>query len=659
MRLFDEYRVFRVALFVIGVVFFFFVDSLIPVSGHPFILALLFLAVCFLCMAAIFCRFSFLDKLHFRKMRSVKIDQPNGSDGSYVQDYQAAMAEKDSLMSAMLKVSSDGFFEYDVPSGKVHWTSRVAELLGCSLADLGDDFSFIKRFTYENDWEELKKRFYESMANCTAFTYEMRTMQGLSSVLVTANPVTNQNGRPVKLVGKVSAKEVKNPARASLDSLTGLKNRWFFSEKLSEEISTVRSRSSYLFALVLLDIDHFSNVNELYSQAFGDSVLKIIAERISSLIKPGDCASRVSVDRFGILLHDVHGGNSNEELTAFLQKMHERVRSMITIDGKEIMLGVSMAVMLSTDIAQDASSEDMMSSVTALMRNLKSSDSRGGIQFFTSGIREKAMYLYKLEYELRKAIHAKNFMLVYQPVVDISRENMVASFEALVRWNNTERGMIPPSEFIPLAEQSGLIMPLGELILRKACEQIKAWVDLGYKDICVAVNFSAKQFVQGNLVENLRKLLETVGIQPRNLKMEITEYTTMSDPEKAIEVMRNLNEMGIEISIDDFGTGFSSLSYLKRFPIQTLKIDKSFVDTVTEKEEDAAFVRMIVGVAKALNLSVIAEGVETADQLEFLRSEGCKLIQGYFFSKPLPPEQALAFMLEHNFAGEALKEKKD
>jgi EAL domain-containing protein (putative c-di-GMP-specific phosphodiesterase class I) len=257
------------------------------------------------------------------------------------------------------------------------------------------------------------------------------------------------------------------------------------------------------------------------------------------------------------------------------------------------------------------------------------------------------MKLYKLEYEIRRAIQAKEFVLMYQPIVDIGAGNNIVGFEALVRWNNTEQGIISPAEFIPIAEETGLIVPMGALILRMACEQTKKWVDLGYDNIKVAVNFSAKQFALDNMVDDVRKVLAETHLNPKNLKLEITEYTAMCEVEKTIDIMRALSGMGLQISIDDFGTGYSSLSYRKRYPIHTLKMDKSFIDHVADDEEDASFARMVISIAKSLNLDLIAEGVETADQLEFLRREGCRQIQGYFFSKPLTPEDALGYLKAH------------
>jgi len=303
----------------------------------------------------------------------------------------------------------------------------------------------------------------------------------------------------------------------------------------------------------------------------------------------------------------------------------------------------AMAVIFNKDF-KDV--ESLLASADAMLRQAKRVGN-GGIQFFASGMREKAMELYKLEMEIRKAIQSQEFMLVYQPITDINKNNEVPGFEALVRWNNTERGIVAPADFIPMAEETGLIVPMGEQILRMACYQVKEWVDLGYKNVTVAVNFSARQFSLDNMVGEVQKILLETHLHPRNLKLEITEYTAMAEVEKTIDVMNALADMGLQISIDDFGTGYSSLVYLKRYPIHTLKIDRSFIKDIPENAEDVAIIKMVIAMAKSLNLELIAEGVETLDQVEFLRKEGCHLIQGYYFSKPLAGDKALEYLKNH------------
>lgn len=643
MKLFDEHCLLRILLIVVGSLFSVFMDELIAFEEHPYWIIPYCASISFLFFTALFYRFPPSISLN-RMRKDLEVPMPSmGGDGfSKVDDLRRSLEEKETLLKMFFTSSSDGFWILDLPTGKVQWSARVAELFGISLDKLGSSFDALKTLVFESDWAKFTKMLKIALESKQKFSLEIRPVLGKNIIVVTGTPQMNEEGRPIRMFGsfvpKADILSFKNPF--FLDELTGLKNRRYFLEHLKEKVNYAQLHQDYSFALILIDIDHFGRINDVYSPQFGDCVLKLIAERIVSSCQQQDCVARISGDIFAILLHDVNGKDKGK-MVEFAQNLHSKIRQPLQLEGKELLIGASMSVILNNDL--DAS-DDLMSHATTLLRNLKSGDCRGNIQFFSGGLREKAMQVYQLEYELRKAIQAKVFTLVYQPVIDVSKDNKVVSFEALVRWNNSERGMIPPSEFIPIAEETGLIVPLGELILRGACRQAKEWVDLGYADLKIAVNFSAKQFSQGDLVHTLQSILQETGLNPKNLKMEITEYTVMNDTKKTVEMMRQLTAMGVEISIDDFGTGFSSLSYLKNFPVHTLKIDKSFVDSLLEKEEDAVFIRTIIGIAKSLNLELIAEGVETKEQLEFLRNEGCFMIQGYYFSKPLPPTEVLDFL---------------
>ena len=406
-------------------------------------------------------------------------------------------------------------------------------------------------------------------------------------------------------------------------------------------------RPDYLFAVALLDINRFGAINTSYSINVGDRVLRVVADRIKSQCRANDTIARIGPDVFAIVLHDIQSGDDDSDVKAIVRRIHNAVKLPIQLEGRELYIGVSMAVALNREVD---CVEDIMANVTSSLREMKKGAQQGGIQFFSGGIREKAMKLYKLEFDIRKAIQAQEFVLFYQPIVDIANGNRVVALEALVRWNQSENGFISPAEFIPIAEETGLIIPMGAQILKMACLQAKKWVDAGYTDLQVAVNFSAKQFALDNLVDDLKQVLLETHLNPKNLKLEITEYTAVCEADKTIAVMRALSGMGIQISIDDFGTGYSSLSHLKRFPIHTLKMDKSFVDHVVDDEEDASFARMVIGLAKSLNLDLIAEGVETEAQLDFLRSEGCRLIQGFYFSKPLSVNDTHEYLAKHYHA---------
>ena len=544
------------------------------------------------------------------------------------------------VLMILCKVVSDIF-----PDGRIIIENPVSKGIYCRLV--------IGRAITEDDIATIRTEMQKVLAEDRPFSLTMRLVAGTDTqqeITVSGRPQFNEEGRPIRVIGSIGTKlnsaaiERQNYYYAYQDALTGVYNRKFFLEKLKVDIDNAAKRPDYTFAVALLDIDSFGAINDSFSTNFGDNVLRIVSERIKSSCRDNDCVARIGPDVFAVILHNIQGTDPNDDLMPIVRRLHNNVKTPIQLEGRELYISVSMAVVVNRDVD---CVEDIMANASAILRDLKKNGDHGGIQFFTGGIREKAMKLYKLEYEIRRAIQAKEFVLMYQPIVDIGAGNTVVGFEALVRWNNSEQGVISPAEFIPIAEETGLIVPMGAQILRMACEQTKKWVDQGYENIKVAVNFSAKQFALDNMVDDVRKILSETHLNPKNLKLEITEYTAMCEVEKTIDIMRSLSSMGLQISIDDFGTGYSSLSYLKRYPIHTLKMDKSFIDHVANDEEDASFARMVISIAKSLNLDLIAEGVETEEQLEFLRREGCRQIQGFFFSKPLTPEDALGYLKDH------------
>lgn len=652
MRLFDEHVILRFALLFACFLFAAFIPEIVGFTDNYLNFIPYFAAIVFLAYVSIFYKFPSVGNL--KKMRNdVQIPDKISTD-HLARDYQKDLLEKDELFQLMVDVSSDGFWTFDVPTGKVYWSNRVAKLLDLSLVEMGDSFAAIKSQVMESDWNIFRKEFARSLNEKVSFTLVLRLIKKVDGenvqISISGRPQCNEEGRPIRVIGSVSsvvdraALEKQNYFYVYQDALTGVYNRKFFLEKLKVDVDMAAERPDYTFAVALMDIDSFGAINDSYSINFGDNVLRIISDRIKTSCREEDCVARIGPDVFAVILHNIQGINADNDLLSIVRRLHNKVKSPIEVDGRELYMSVSMAVVVNRDVD---CVEDIMANANAVLRDLKKSGNHGGVQFFAGGIREKAMKLYKLEYDIRRAIQAQEFLLMYQPIVDIDAGNSVVGFEALVRWNNTEQGIVPPAEFIPIAEETGLIVPMGGLILRMACEQAKKWVDMGYKNIRVAVNFSAKQFALDNMVDEVKRVLTETQLNPKNLKLEITEYTAMCEVEKTVEIMRALSSMGLQISIDDFGTGYSSLSYLKHYPVHTLKMDKSFVDHVAEDEEDAAFARMVIGIAKSLHLDIIAEGVENREQLEFLRNEGCHQIQGFYFSKPLTPEDALAYLQEH------------
>lgn len=651
MRLFDGHAILRLALLFTCVVFAGLILEIISFSGSVFFVVNYILAIGILLYLALFHKFPV--SANIRKLRN-DVDIPEVTSVEPSRDFQKDLIEKDEMLQMMVDASSDGFWTFDVPTGKVYWSNRVAKLLGIDPDQVDDTFETLKRCVIESDWEVFRKEMTKSLNENRPFNLSLRLVSASDSpkeLTVSGRPQFNEEGRPIRLIGflgermSTAAMERQKYYYAYQDALTGVYNRKFFLEKLKVDIDNAAKRPDYMFAVALLDIDSFGAINDSFSTNFGDNVLRVVADRIKGSCRDNDCVARIGPDVFAVVLHNIQGADPDDDLMPIVRRLHNKVKAPVNLEGRELYISVSMAVVVNRDVD---CVEDIMANASAILRDLKKNGDHGGIQFFTGGIREKAMKLYKLEYEIRRAIQAKEFILMYQPIVDINAGNSVVGFEALVRWNNTEQGIVSPAEFIPIAEETGLIVPMGALILRMACEQTRKWVEQGYENIKVAVNFSAKQFALDNMVEDVRRVLTETHLNPKNLKLEITEYTAMCEVEKTIDIMRSLSSMGLQISIDDFGTGYSSLSYLKRYPIHTLKMDKSFIDHVADDEEDASFARMVISIAKSLNLDLIAEGVETAEQLEFLRREGCRQIQGYYFSKPLSPDAAFEYLKAHD-----------
>ena len=651
MRLFDEKVFLRFLLVLASIFFAVFIPEILSNKEHlfwaiPYILADLFLVV-----VAVLYRFPIIGNR--KRMRDDVEMTPPATTAVPIRDFKKDLMERDELFQMMVDISSNGFWTFDVVTGKVYWSQRAIKLLGADANGATDSFELLKSRIVESDWLKFKDSIAESLATGEKFSAVVTLLDKSAKIdrlVVSGHVQLNSDGRPIRIIGSLNDssdkrdREKQNYYYAYQDALTGVYNRKFFLEKLKVDVDMALKRPDYLFAVALLDINRFGAINTSYSINVGDRVLRVVADRIKSQCRSNDTIARIGPDVFAIILHDIQTAGDDSDVKSIVRRIHNAVKLPIQLEGRELYIGVSMAVALNREVD---CVEDIMANVTSSLREMKKGAMHGGIQFSSGGIREKAMKLYKLEFDIRKAIQAQEFVLFYQPVVDIADGNRVVAFEALVRWNQSENGFISPAEFIPIAEETGLIIPMGAQILKLACIQTKKWVDQGFTDLQVAVNFSAKQFALDNMVEDIKQVLLETHLNPKNLKLEITEYAAVSEAEKTISIMKALSSMGIQISIDDFGTGYSSLSHLKRFPVHTLKMDKSFVDHVVDDEEDASVARMVIGLAKTLNLDLIAEGVETESQLEFLRAEGCRLIQGFYFSKPLSAEDARDYLAAH------------
>ena len=416
---------------------------------------------------------------------------------------------------------------------------------------------------------------------------------------------------------------------AEHDALTGLPNRTLLNRKVVVLLEKA-SQAGKSLAVAFVDLDNFKLVNDSLGHAAGDELLKVVAQRISAQIKSSGIVSRIGGDEFIIVLEE-NQDPFHERLKAILEGISEP----LTIDGVEIRVSCSIGVACSRKHG-DTASELFANADMALYRVKESG--RNGIQLFTPAMGEEARSKLSRIEELRRAVERNEFVLHYQPQKNIS-SGQVIGVEALVRWQHPVEGLLLPGTFIPLAEETGLVVLIGDMVLREACRQARAWQDQGLPPLRIAVNVSARQFLENSLIDQVASALQAADLDPQWLELELTESLIMRDVEGAIERMHALKELGVSIAIDDFGTGYSSLSTLRRFPLSRLKIDRSFIADIPEKAGDMAITSAIVSLGRTLELEVVAEGVETEEQAQFLEGAGCEMFQGFLFAKPLPASE--------------------
>jgi len=558
----------------------------------------------------------------------------------------------DAIPDLMFRISGEGIFLEYKGKSDINLIVPPKEFLGKRLDEVmpqdvaGKAMHYVRRVLQTGDIQLFE---YQLMMNNTAYHYEARLVAcGADEVLAIVRDITDRKKTESEII-----------RLAYYDSLTGLPNRVFFRDRLGQ--ATARSnRYKRKLSVMFLDIDYFKRINDTLGHNIGDLLLQSVAERLMNFLRKTDSISRqesearqptvarMGGDEFTVLITDF---SNTHDLSQIAQRICNVLSQPFIIGSHEIFITVSIGMTVCPIDSDDV--DTLLKNADTAMYHAKDKG-RNNYQFYTESMNAAAIERFIMTNQLRKALNSNEFQLYYQPQLD-AYSGIIIGVEALVRWVHPEMGLLLPESFIPIAEETSLIVPIGEWILQTACAQNKIWQSLNLSPTRVTVNISSIQFMQKNFVETVKRILIETGLDPRYLELELTESLIMEHAEATITNLAELKALGLQLSIDDFGTGYSSLSYLKRFPINTLKIDKSFVKDVDKDPDSAAIVKAIIAMAHNLNLAVIAEGVETEQQLAFLREYGCDQIQGYLFCQPLPPDALIQFLQEGRYVNTVAK----
>jgi len=511
-------------------------------------------------------------------------------------------------------------------------------------AECGDDEVGLLVSAYNQMLEQIqdRDRALEETRGRLDETIQSRTAELVTAVEELREEITQR---------KVAEEQIRY--MAYYDSLTGLPNRQYLCERLEETLREARKNDS-LLALLFIDLDHFKEINDSFGHSTGDMLLGSIARRLAECVRSSDdvttlsteepdttashTVSRQGGDEFTILLTEIA---NSFDASRIATRILEALKEPFSLDGRDVVVSASIGIAIFPHDGDD--SDTLLKHADTAMYHAKKSG-RNDYQYFSNSMMEEALHKLTLEGDLRLAIERKEFELYYQPKID-SRTDRACGLEVLIRWRHPERGMVSPVEFIPIAEETGLIVPIGEWVLRVACSQTRTWHNSGVHNLPISVNVSSRQFRKNALMETVTEILAESGLSPRQLELEVTETTMLQDEDEAITALLRLKDLGIQVALDDFGTGYSSLSYVRRLPLDTIKIDRSFVKDLGQDSESASIVTAIIAMAHSLGLRVVAEGVETEEQAEFLRNLGCEELQGFLYSEPVPAS-AIPALLE-------------
>jgi diguanylate cyclase (GGDEF)-like protein/PAS domain S-box-containing protein len=574
------------------------------------------------------------------------------------------LASNEFRLANAQRIAGIGDWEHDLVSGALTKSEEVYRIFGRAPGDLPVTSAIPLEMVHPEDKQLVEEFVNAAQHRGEDFNVDFRIVLPDGStryIHAQGEVLQNVSGKVVKLAGTIQDISARKLAEKQIeylalhDGLTGLPNPRFFRDRVNNALAEAARMDTKLAAL-FLDLDRFKNVNDSLGHGIGDLLLKEVAERVTHCLRKADAVSRepevpqnvlarLGGDEFTVLLTTLRHA---EDAARVAQRILDALASPFRIEGHEIFTSASIGIAVFPDDGDDV--ETLLKNADTAMYSAKE-EGRKNYKFFREEMNKAARAKLSLESDLHNALRQNEFILHYQPQIDVASREIVG-VEALIRWQHPKRGLVPPLEFIPLAEERGLIIPIGEWVLRSACAQASAWHRAGLGKITVAVNMASPSFRQMDLMTVVADALEKSGLEPGYLELEVTESIMMHDMEAVLTMLKKLKGIGIHLSIDDFGTGYSSLSYLQRFPLDALKIDRSFVSNI-DKPEGSAIALAIMALAKSLNLKVIAEGVETEHQVRTLREHGCEFMQGFLFSRPVPAEE-MTRLLQQQKAGASI-----
>jgi diguanylate cyclase (GGDEF)-like protein/PAS domain S-box-containing protein len=554
---------------------------------------------------------------------------------------EEALRESEERYALAARAANDGMWDWDLANGKIYFSPRWKSMLGWEEHEIGEDPDEWFRRIHPDDLDRVRADITAHLKELTPHyedEYRMLHRDGnYLWMLGRGLGVRSSNGQAYRMAGS----QTDITRGKVVDILTGLPNRVLFMDRLSRSFERARRGRGKAFALIFLDLDSFKLINDSLGHLVGDQLLVAIAGRLDTTVRATDTVARfgknntvarIGGDEFTILLEDI---TNAVDVTKIAERISEELGASFVVGGQELFPTASIGIAMYNQGYQ--SPEEILRDADTAMYSAKALG-KGRYEIFDANMRDKTIARLQLETELRRGIERKEFEVYYQVLVSLET-GRIWGFEALVRWKHTTRGIISPKEFIPVAEETGLIVPIGQWVLKTACQQARIWQARFEIDppLLISVNLSARHFMQPDLVQQCRAVLDETQLSHSSLNLEVTESAMMPDPESAIDLMGQLKSLGIKLALDDFGTGYSSLSYLHRFPLDSLKIDRSFVSRLLEDDE---IVRAIITLGRNLGLKVVAEGVETIEQIAKLRELGCELAQGYYFSVPVDAHEA-------------------